>query len=38
MFDFLFNKPKYYVLLLKKNNNSYDVIKAAQNKRQRIEN
>jgi hypothetical protein len=27
MFDFLFNKPKYYVILLKKNNNSYDVLK-----------
>jgi len=27
MFDFLFNKPKYYVLLLKKNSNSYDVLK-----------
>lgn len=27
MFEFLFNKPKYYVILLKKNNNSYDVLK-----------
>jgi len=27
MFDFLFNKPKYFIVFLKKNNNSFDVLK-----------